>query len=373
VRPLLRLSILAALTALVLVPAQPAFASDPAGPQIELVSPADGDGFYQGQKVQAAWGCFAGTLGWPVVSCDGDVPLGGWLDTSSVGTHSFSVHAVDYAGAETTVTHTYTVFDVNPPTVTIAAPAANDYAVGAQVMVGYSCDDGVGGSGVVGCIGTYPNGYPLPTGRPGTFTFTVDAFDAAGNHGSASVAYRVVDKNPPQITITSPADGASYLVGDAITPAYACHDDLDGSNVPCKATPLDTTPGTHVFRVDSVDSAGNASFATATYSVRYPFDGFYSPLVGEPATVSLRAGSTVPVKFSLGGDRGLDVVSRAAWRPCSATTADSSTAVGSLSYSSGPDRYTFMWQSDKSWTGSCREFLLVLRDGTTHAALVSFR
>jgi hypothetical protein len=373
VRTLLRLSILAALTALSLALVQPALASNPAGPQVELVSPADGDGFYQGQKVQAAWGCFPGTLGWPIVSCDGDVPLGGWLDTSSVGTHSFSVHAVDYAGAETAVTHTYTVFDTNPPTATIAAPTAVDYPVGAQVQASYSCDDGVGGSGVVGCIGTYPNGYPLPTGRPGTFTFTVDVFDAAGNHGTASVTYRVVDKNPPQITITSPADGASYLVGDPITPAYACHDDVDGSNVPCKATPLDTTPGTHVFRVDSVDSAGNASFATATYSVRYPFDGFYSPLVGEPATVSLRAGSTVPVKFSLGGDRGLDVVSRAAWRPCSATTADSSTAVGSLSYSSGPDRYTFMWQSDKSWAGSCREFLLVLRDGTTHAALVSFR
>ena len=372
-RTLLRLSILASLTVLTLVLVQPALASDPAGPQIELVSPADGYVFYQGQKVQAAWGCFPGTLGWPVVSCEGDVPLGDFLDTSSVGAHSFSVHAVDYAGAETTVTHTYTVFDVIPPTATIAAPIAIDYPVGAQVEASYSCDDGIGGSGVVGCIGTYPNGYPLPTGRPGTFTFTVDAFDAAANHGSVSVTYRVVDENPPQITIASPANGAAYLVGDQIAPAYACHDDVDGSNVLCKASRLDTTPGTHVFRVDSVDSAGNASFATATYSVRYPFDGFYSPLVAEPAIVSLRAGVTVPVKFSLGGDRGLDVISRAAWRPCSVTTGDSSTAVGSLSYSPGPDRYTFMWQSEKSWAGSCREFLLVLRDGTTHAAYVSFR
>jgi hypothetical protein len=370
---LLRLSILAPLTALMLVFVQPALASDPAGPQIELVSPADGDGFYQGQKVQAAWGCFPGTLGWPVISCDGDVPLGDFLDTSSVGAHSFSVHAVDYAGADTTVTHIYTVFDVIPPTATIVAPAALDYPVGARVEASYSCDDGAGGSGVVGCIGTYPNGYPLPTGRPGTYSFTVDAFDAAGNHGSVSVTYRVVDKNPPQITITSPTDGGTYLVGDPITPAFTCHDDVDGSNVPCKASPLDTTPGTHVFRVDSVDSAGNASFATATYSVRYPFDGFYSPLAAEPAVASLRAGDTVPVKFSLGGDRGLDVIARAAWRPCSVTTGDSSTAVGSLSYSPGPDRYTFMWQSQKSWAGSCNEFLLVLRDGTTHAALVSFR
>jgi hypothetical protein len=285
--------------------------------------------------------------------------------------HTFSVHAVDYAGAETTVTHTYTVFDVIPPIATISAPTAGaEYPVGARVYASYSCDD-PGGSGVVGCIGTYPSGYPLPTDRPGTFGFTVDAFDAAGNHGSASVTYKVVDSTPPQITITSPADGAAYLIGDPIQALYTCHDDVDGSRVPCKATPVDTSPGTHVFRVDSVDSAGNAAFATATYSVRYPFDGFYAPLVAEPGVASARAGDTVPVKFSLAGDRGLGVVSRAAWRPCGA--ADSAAAAGSLNYSAAPDRYTFMWQTDKSWAGSCREFLLTLRDGTTHAALVGFR
>ena len=42
-RTLLRLSILAALTTLTLVLAQPALASDPAGPQIELATqPAEG-------------------------------------------------------------------------------------------------------------------------------------------------------------------------------------------------------------------------------------------------------------------------------------------------------------------------------------------
>jgi hypothetical protein len=371
VRTLLSLSFFIAVAALAFVP--PAVASDPAGPQIELVSPAEGEGFYQGQKVQAAWGCLPGTLGWPMVTCDGDVPLGDWLDTSSVGTHTFSVHAVDYGGAETTVTHNYTVFDVIPPAASITEPASTDYPVGAQLYASYSCDDGAGGSGVVGCIGSYPNGYPLPTERPGTYSFTVDAFDAAGNHGSTSVTYRVVDQTPPQITISSPGDGVTYLVGDSITAVYGCHDNVDGSNVPCKASPLDLTPGTHVFRVDSADSPGNASFATATYTVRYRFDGFYSPLVSQPSAVVLRAGDTVPVKFSLGGDRGLDVLARAAWRTCGATGGDSATALGSLSYSAKPDRYTFFWQSEKSWAGSCREFLLMLRDGTTHTALVSFR
>src|SRR5205085_153060 len=166
VRILLALSILATLGMLVL--AAPASASDPTGPQVELVSPAEGEGFYQGEKVQAGWGCFPGTLGWPVIMCDGDVGLGDWLDTSSVGPHPFSVHALDYSGAETTVTHTYTVFDVIAPTASIVTPAAGaEYPIGTQLYASYSCDDGPGGSGIVGCIGTYPNGYPRRIDRRG--------------------------------------------------------------------------------------------------------------------------------------------------------------------------------------------------------------
>jgi hypothetical protein len=370
-RKLLGLFVVATLA---LALAQASAAADPAAPQVELVSPAEGDGFYQGQLVQAAYGCLPGSLGWPVVTCEGDVPLGEYLDTSSVGTHTFTVHAVDYAGAETFVTHAYTVFDVIPPTVTITTPAANaEYPAGAQLYVGYSCDDGPGGSGIVGCIGTYPVGYPLPTDRLGTFTFTVDAFDGALNHSTSTVTYQVVDRTPPQITIVAPADGAQYFVGDAISPSYTCDDDVDGSRVSCKATPLDTSPGTHTFRVDSVDSSGNAASATATYSVRYRFDGFYSPLVAEPSAVTLKAGDAVPAKFSLDGYRGSDVISRAAWRPCGATTNDSSSATGSLTYNAGPDRYAFMWATDKAWAGTCKELLLTLRDGTSHGAYVSFR
>jgi hypothetical protein len=152
--------------------------------------------------VQAAYGCFPGTLGWPVVTCEGDLPIGDYLDTNAVGMHTFTVHAVDYAGAETTVTHTYTVFDVIPPTATITTPAAGaDYPLGAQLYASYSCDDGPGGSGIIGCIGTYPNGYPLPTDRLGTFTFTVDAFDGALTHGTSTATYRVVDRTPPEITL----------------------------------------------------------------------------------------------------------------------------------------------------------------------------
>ena len=107
-RTLLRLVLLIALAAL--VGAAPA-AADPEGPQIELASPLDGVDYYQGQQVEAAYGCFAGSLGWPVITCAGDLPVGAYVDTTTVGTHTFTVHAVDYAGAETTVSHTFTVVE----------------------------------------------------------------------------------------------------------------------------------------------------------------------------------------------------------------------------------------------------------------------
>jgi hypothetical protein len=346
------------------------------GPVVILETPGDGAGFYQGQQVQAGYACLPGPLGWDVIQCDGDVALGAFLDTSSVGDHTFSVHAVDYVGAETTVTHTYTVFDVIAPTATVEAPADGAvYPYGAEVFAHYSCDDGPGGSGIAGCIGSLPDGAPLSTTQLGTFTFHVDAFDRAGNHGSETVSYTVADVTPPTITIVSPADGAQFFVGQTVTPQYSCHDDVDGSRILCKASAFDTSPGTHTFTVEARDSSGNSASSSRTYSMVYDFNGFFAPLAPEPTISTVKAGDDVPVKFSLHGNQGLDVLAAPpAWKPgCPSASLDSSQAFGSLSYNASVDRYVFLWKTDRSWAGSCRQFALRLRDGTVHRANVRFR
>jgi hypothetical protein len=354
-------------------------AADSNGPVVVLASPADGDGFYQGQQVQAGFACLPGPLGWPVIECAGDVALGGFIDTSSVGTHTFSVHAVDYAGAETTLTHSYTVFDVIPPTATITTPADGAvYPYGAQVFVDYSCNDGGGGSGIAGggCIGSVPDGWPLPTNRLGTFTFRVDAYDQAGNHGSTVVTYSVADLTPPTITITTPTEGVQYKLGQAVNPQYSCHDDIDGSRISCSATPIDTSSyGVHTFRVDAEDSSGNTSSATRSYSVVYSFSGFFAPLAPEPTVSTVKAGDDLPVKFSLSGNQGLGIFAAPpAWKPgCPSSSTDSAQANGGLSYNASIDRYVFLGKTERSWAGSCRQLVLTLRDGTVHRANVSFR
>jgi hypothetical protein len=177
-------------------------AADPNAPEIVLESPRDGGVYYQGQKVQAAYGCLPGALDWPVISCVGDVPIGAILETGSVGPHTFSVRAEDYVGAVLTVTHTYTVVDVIPPSITIAGPGDDAvYPFGAQVTVDYRCDDGPGGSGIVACLGSLPNGSPLPTDRLGSFGLDVTAVDQAGNVTTLTHTYEVVDVTPPSISV----------------------------------------------------------------------------------------------------------------------------------------------------------------------------
>jgi hypothetical protein len=351
--------------------------ADGDGPVVVLESPAEGSGFYQGQRAQAAYACLPGPLGWPAIECVGDVPLGEFLDTSSVGAHTFTVRAVDYAGAVTAVTHTYTVFDVIPPTATIRAPAEGAvYPYGAEVLADYSCDDGVGGSPIAGCIGPLPNGAPVATDRLGTFTFRVDAYDTALNHGSTTVTYTVADLTPPTIVVDSPADGAQFHLGELVTPEYRCHDDVDGSRVSCKATPIDTsTVGPHTFRVDTRDSSGNTASLVRAYSVVYEFDGFFSPLAPQPTVSTVKAGDDVPVKFSLGGYQGLDVLAAPpAWKPgCPSLALDSSRAFGTLTYKASVDRYVYLWKTETSWAGSCRELVVALADGTVKRANVRFR
>jgi hypothetical protein len=97
----------------------------------------------------------------------------------------------------------------------------------------------------------------------------------------------------------------------------------------------------------------------------------------------VNAGRSVPLKFSLGGDKGLDVV-EAGWpasRPLECATMDPSGELqpvqpagrSGLSYDPATDTYTYVWKTDQTWTGTCRVLSLRLTDGTEQLAAFSFR
>jgi hypothetical protein len=77
---------------------------------------------------------------------------------------------------------------------------------------------------------------------------------------------------------------------------------------------------------------------------------------------AVNAGRAIPVRFSLGGNQGLvDSIEETV----TATTS-------SLSYDATTDRYQFVWKTEKTWAGSCRQLVLKLVDGTLHRANFGF-
>jgi len=366
-----------------------ASACDTTPPTVALTSPADGGHVKQGAALALDFTC-SDSGGSGLASCVGSLPNGALLDTSKLGKVSVTVTALDNAGNQTVVTHTVTVVDESRPTISLTTPADGAvYEMGEQVFADYACADEPNGSGLDSCAGGVANGAAIDTGSLGEKTFTVDASDKAGNTASKTVSYSVADRTAPAITLTSPAEGAVYTLGQAVATEYSCADEPNGSGVvTCDGTlrdgaALDTSQvGAKTFEVKATDNAGNHASKTVAYSVVYDFDGFLWPLENMPSVNRWKAGRPVPVRFSLGSYRGAAPV--AAGYPSVAgcdsgpQSGGAEPARGAWTRSSnshskrGRGTYRFLWRTDHGWVGSCRQLVLKLDDGTLHRVQVQF-
>jgi Tol biopolymer transport system component len=355
--------------------------SPPDAPQIHIFSPVDGGTYVSGGGDVAIYFCTSEVSF--VIACDGNLGLGDPLDPTP-GTHQLTVTATDVEGRQSQASVTYTILpppDRTPPTITIDSPADGaTYALGEDVTAHYSCADEPGGSGLGVCNGPVPDTAPLDTSHIGTFRFTVSAVDQAGNRATATSTYQVVDRTPPTISITTPGDHAVYTLGQSVPADYACADQPGGSGLASCAGPvaagaaIDTSSlGDKTFEVTATDRAGNSAHLSRSYSVVYDFSGFLAPVSAVyPAANSLPAGDAIPLKFRLHGNQGLDVLAAGSpvWAPCGG--GDTTPARGSLSYNASNDRYTYLVTTDKAWSGTCRDLVLTLRDGTSHRARIAF-
>ena len=122
--------------------------------------------------------------------------------------------------------------------------------------------------------------------------------------------------------------------------------------------------------------------ATACTSAFFNFSGFLQPVDNLPALNQVKAGQGIPVKFSLGGDQGLNILESGS--PSSVKiVCDGSAAIdaieqtvtaggSSLSYDASTNIYIYVWKTDKSWAGTCRQLMVTLTDGTVHEAQFKF-
>ena len=210
------------------------------------------------------------------------------------------------------------------------------------------------------------------------------------NHGSSTVSVIVVDETDPTVTITTPPEGDVYTLGQVVLADYACTDEAGGSGLAscvgavADGTAIDTASvGPKTFTVNAEDNAGNVASATYNYSVVYDFSGFFPPVDNTPVFNMAKAGSAIPVKFSLNGDQGLSIFAAGypKSQPIACTTTDPldgieetvTAGASSLSYDATTDRYVYVWKTDRAWANTCRKLTVRLNDGTDHIAYFNFK
>ncbi len=141
--------------------------------------------------------------------------------------------------------------------------------------------------------------------------------------------------------------------------------------------------GTTTVNVTATDGAGNTDTGSFTVTVLHNFSGFLQPVDELPMVNVVSAGQAVPVKFSLSGNKGLNIF--AAGYPASGPVACDASEPGSnieetvsaggssLTYDAAADRYSYIWKTEKAWKGTCRILALRLTDGSDHFAKFRFK
>ena len=141
--------------------------------------------------------------------------------------------------------------------------------------------------------------------------------------------------------------------------------------------------GVYTVTVRVTDKDGGTGSNTGVHGVLFKWTGFYSPVKNPPAFNTVKAGSAVPVKFSLGKYEGMNIFAPGypQYALISCTTGAALGGGGqtnqpgatSLFYHPGNMLYTYLWKTNKAWAGSCVQLMVKLVDGTTHLANFKFK
>jgi len=170
-------------------------------------------------------------------------------------------------------------------------------------------------------------------------------------------------------------EGFDNSDGDGMANCVDPDDDNDGAADGADNCPLTANPNQSDTDGDGIGDACDQS--------SYNFTGFFQPVENLPVVNVATAGSSIPLKFSLGGDHGLNIF--AAGFPASGQvscaendptqTVDETVTAGqsSLQYDPATERYIYVWKTNRTWRATCRLLTVRFNDGTERQAKFRFR
>jgi hypothetical protein len=175
----------------------------------------------------------------------------------------------------------------------------------ADVTLGCLASDG--GSGPLLDFASLSTNVPVGSEDGNAATTSHSFCDAVNNCSTAGpIAGNKIDKKGPTVTITTPAEGSSFVLGQIVSSSYGCSDGGSGLATCSGPASVDTSSvGSKTFTASGSDVVGNIGSDTNAYSVAYAIGG---SCLGSPGhqvlqpinadgSSAFKKGSTVPVKF----------------------------------------------------------------------------
>jgi predicted extracellular nuclease len=176
---------------------------------------------------------------------------------------------------------------------------------------------------------------------------------------------------------------ASASLASQITGAADWHINSDEPDVLDYDTSFKPPAQDALYEPDAYRTSDHDPVIVGLDLLNYNFTGFFQPIDNFSTFNVVKAGSVIPVKFSLVGNLGLEIffngypISRQIACPSSlsADNVDQTLTAGSSSLTYDPltDQYIYAWKTNKAWAGTCRLLTVVLDDGSIRYANFQFK